>query len=115
MIKIGIGQGEDIDTFSATRVAIDHCKQQLGECVPKAGIVLAPMGFDHQLMLKEIQRHFLGIELVGGTTSGELSSDLGFSEDSVSLIVFDSDTIEIKAGVSRRLSLNLEAAIKKRY
>ena len=112
MIKIGIGQGEDIDTFSATRVAIDHCKQRLGECVPKAGIVLAPMGFDHQLMLKEIQRHFPGIELVGGTTSGELSSDLGFSEDSVSLMVFDSDTIEIKAGVGRRLSLNLEAAIK---
>ncbi len=45
-----------------------------------------------------------GIQLVGGTSGGEMSSVLGFQEDSVTLMVFASDTIEMQAGVGRNLS-----------
>lgn len=112
MIKVGVAQGECIDTLNATRVAIARCKQQLGKLDPQAGIVFAGADFNHQQMLEEIHRSFPNIELAGCTTSGEFSSDYGFSDDSVSLMVFYSDTIEIKAGMGAKLSKNPESAAR---
>jgi serine phosphatase RsbU (regulator of sigma subunit) len=113
MIKVGVGQGECIDTLNATRMAIARCKQQLGGLSPQAGIVFAGTDFNHQQMLEEIHRSFPNIELAGCTTSGEFSSDYGFSDDSVSLMVFYSDTIEIKAGMGTELSKNPGSAARK--
>jgi len=112
MINIAVGHAEALDTVAATGSAVERCKRKLKGMNPQAGIVLAAAGLDHRLMLKEIRREFPGIDLVGGTTSGELSSDLGFNEDSVSMMVFDSDAIEIKAGIGRRLSEGPQNAIR---
>ncbi|HWH21392.1 MAG TPA: FIST C-terminal domain-containing protein, partial [Solirubrobacterales bacterium] len=40
-----------------------------------------------------------GIELAGATTAGEMSSVIGFSEDSVALALFATDSVEITAGI----------------
>jgi hypothetical protein len=78
---------------------------------PKAGILFAAIDFEHSLILQRIHQVFPGIELIGGTTDGEISSVLEFQQDSLTLMVFCSDDIEIKAGIGREVSNNsVEAA-----
>ena len=111
MIKAAQGQAEGIDTHNTVESVIMQCGQQLEGRLPQAGIVFAGADFDHQQMLDEINHHFPEIELIGCTTVGELSSSYGFSDDSISLMVFYSNDIEIKAGVGQRLSEDPQAAV----
>jgi PAS domain S-box-containing protein len=112
MIIASLGQAEDIDTQRAVEGAISRCRQQLQGHMPQAGIVFAGINFDHRLMLDRINSNFPELELIGCTTSGEFSSSYGFSDDSIALMVFFSDQIEIKAGIGHLLSENPEQAVK---
>ena len=112
MIKAGLGQSEHIDTRTAIETVIKQCQQNLGGHQPQAGIVFAGIDFDHRLMLDKIFDHFPGIDLIGCTTAGDFSSSYGFSDDSISLMLFYSDEIEIGIGVGRSLSDNPEAAVQ---
>jgi hypothetical protein len=60
----------------------------------------------------KMNRSFPGIELIGCTTVGELSSSYGFSDDSISLMVLYSNDIAIKASVGQHLSEDPRAAVK---
>ena len=106
MLKVAIGQGEDIDARSAIENAIMRCKEQLQGLSPQAGIVFSDIDFDHQLILNEICQQFGEIDLIGCTTGGGFSSDLGFSDDSVNLILFYADRIQIKAGIGFNVSID---------
>ena len=110
MIKVGLGQAEGIDTFQTVKASLRKCRQQMQGLTPQAGIVLAGADFDHRQMLAEINWAFPGIELIGCTTAGEFSSNYGFSDDSIVLMVFYSDDIEIKTGVGKNLSKDPIAA-----
>ena len=112
MIKVGLGQSEHIDTRTAVENAVLQCRQMLAGCQPNAGIVFAGVNFDHRLMLDEILGQFPGMDLIGCTTAGDFSSGYGFSEDSVSLLAFYSDDIEIGIGVGRSISDDPEAAVQ---
>ncbi len=112
MIIASLGQAEDIDTQRAVEHAIYQCRQQLNGHAPQAGIVFAGINFDHRLMLDQINGNFPDLALIGCTTAGEFSSSYGFSDDSIALMVFYSDQIEIKAGIGRLLSENPTAAVK---
>jgi len=112
MIKVGLGQTEGIDTRKAVQSVISKCEKQLQGYQPQAGVVFAGTNFDHREMLAEINLNFPQIELIGCTTAGELSSNYGFSDESIILMVFYSNDIEIKAGIGRVLSENPAAAIK---
>ncbi len=112
MIKVGLGQAEGIDTLKTVNEVISKCEQQLQGKPPQAGIVLAANSFDHQRMLTEIHARFPQIELIGCTTSGEFSSNYGFSDDSIILMTFYSDDLEIQAGVGRDLSINPRASVR---
>ncbi|MGD1972616.1 MAG: SpoIIE family protein phosphatase [Desulfobacterales bacterium] len=111
MIKVGLGQTEGIDTRKTVKSVISKCQKQLQGYQPQAGIVFAGTNFDHAVMLSEINRVFPDIELIGCTTAGELSSNYGFSDESIVLMLFYSEDIEMKAGVGRILSENPTAAI----
>ncbi len=111
MIKVALGQTEGIHTSKTVQSVISKCQKQLDGYRPQAGIVFAGTNFDHGAMLAEINRVFPQIELIGCTTAGELSSNFGFSDESIVLMLFYSDDIEMKAGVGRVLSGNPVAAI----
>ncbi len=70
----------------------------------QAGILLAALDFDHAEILRRIHQTFPGIQLIGGTTDGEISSVLEFQQDSVVLILFCSDEIKFNAAVGRHIS-----------
>jgi hypothetical protein len=61
-------------------------------------------------VLHRIAEAFPEIALIGGTTDGEMSSVLGFEQDSLTLMVFCSDDITITAGIGRGVSKNAIAA-----
>ena len=112
MIKVGLGQSESFDTRTAASDVINQCRRQMAGNQPQAGIVFAGINFDHRQMLDRIREDFPSIDLIGCTTAGEFSSNHGFSDDSIILMVFGSDEIEIGVGVGRNMSKNPNAAIQ---
>ena len=80
---------------------IDQCTNSLAGIKPQAGILFTAIDFDHALILQKIQQTFPGMALIGGTTNGEVSSMLEFQQDSLTLMLFASDTVEIWAGLGR--------------
>lgn len=105
MLKVAIGHSNDPDSEVAVLEVIEQC---LAQCHPDhppiAGLLLAAIDFDHQLILDRIGTQFPDIALIGGTTDGELSSQLQFHQDSLVLTLFCSNDIQIQSGVGRHLS-----------
>jgi len=102
MLKVILGHSDDPDTQYAIAEVLEKCIRDLSDVVgmpAKAGILFAAIDFEHELILQEIYQVFPGIELIGCTTDGEISSILGFQQDSLTLMLFCSDTVELHAGV----------------
>lgn len=106
MLKVVVGHSNDPDSLEAVNEVLDQCKQQLEGKAAQAGILFAAVDFDHALILQRIDQVFPNLELIGGTTDGELSSILEFQQDSLVLMVFSSEEIEIRAAVGRNVSAN---------
>jgi hypothetical protein len=99
MLKVVVGHSEDPNTQIAVEEVLEQCWQDLAGIVPQAGLLFAAIDFEHGIILKQINRVFPGIDLIGCTTDGEMSSVLGFQQDSLTLMLFSSDTVQIHAGV----------------
>lgn len=110
MLVAASGHSEDVDTPSAFEEIREQCEAALEGTPPKAGLFFAGIDFEHQELLDAINDAWPGIELIGCTTDGELSSCLGFQEDSISLLLFASDTINFASGLGRGLSEDAQAA-----
>ncbi|MEM8638171.1 MAG: FIST N-terminal domain-containing protein [Cyanobacteria bacterium P01_G01_bin.54] len=112
MFKVVVGHSNDLDTQDAIAQVLAQCQAELGEQTPQAGIVLSAIDFDHGQVLHAIKAAFPDLELIGGTTDGEISSVLGFEEDSLTLMLFCSDRITLRAGIGTQLSQDLDAAVQ---
>ncbi len=112
MFSAVVAHSEELDADVAAEEIIQSCKDRLNGTVPSAGLLFAAIDFDHQALLCKISRALPGMELIGCTTDGEFSSELGFREDSVTLILFASDTVDIKAGIGRSLSEDVAEACR---
>ena len=99
-----IGHSDDIDTDGALHELIDQCLAELGDRTPRAGMMFACHDMDHAVLLAGVFDVWPDIELIGCTTDGELSSRLGFRQDSVALVLFGSDQIEFTVGIGEDLS-----------
>jgi hypothetical protein len=106
MLKIAVGHSNDPDSTEAVDEAIQQCLDSLAGEIPQAGILFAAIDFEHELVLNQINATFPDLELIGGTTDGEVSSVLGFQQDSLTLMLFCADDIEIRAAVGRNVSQN---------
>ena len=112
MFTAVVGHSEDMDGGAAAAEVLTQCRQRLNGTIPTAGLLFAAIDYDHHLLLDEINRQLPDLELIGCTTDGEISSDLGFREDSVTLILFASDTVDITAGIGRGLSTDVAGACR---
>ncbi len=112
MFKVVVGHSNDPDSVEAVAEILEQCLESLAGEIPQAGILFAAFDFDHSLILKEIKQQFPDLELIGGTSSAEVSSRLGFQEDSLTLMLFCSDEIEITAGIGYEAFQNPRAAAK---
>ncbi len=112
MFSAVVGHSEEADAEAAVEEIVQQCRARLDGTVPSAGLLFAAIDFDHQVLLCEITRAFPGMALIGCTTDGEISSELGFREDSATLILFASDTVDITSGVGRELSADVAEACR---
>lgn len=113
MLKVAVGHSNDPDSEVAVSEVIEQCLAQCQTDHPViAGLLLAAIDFDHQLILDRICTQFPNIALIGGTTDGELSSQLQFHQDSLVLTLFCSKDVRIQAGVGRHLSQGTIAGSK---
>jgi hypothetical protein len=104
MIRVSIAQAEGLDAVDTAAKVIQDSLAQLDGRSPSAGILYAGAGFDHQVILDNVNRAFPGMPLIGCTTAGTFSTAGGYSDDAISLMVFAGDSIEIRAGLGHRLS-----------
>lgn len=93
-----VGHSHDLDSADAIEEALDACREKLGGMTPQAGLLFAGIDHDHQALLDRIEARYPGLQLIGCTTHGELSS-AGFSEDSVVLMLFHSERVQFRAAV----------------
>jgi hypothetical protein len=110
MFKVVVGHSDDPDTLSAIEDVIGQCLDDLSGETPQAGILFCAIDFDYALILKTLRQQFPNLELIGCTSDGEVSSKLQFQEDSLTLTLFCSDQITIRAGIGPNLSQDSEAA-----
>jgi hypothetical protein len=104
VFKVVVGHSNDPDSPSAIAETIQQCTSSLAGVVPQAGVLFTGIDFDLPLIMQEIQMVFPGIQLIGSTTNGEISSILEFQQDSIALMLFASDTVEMRAGVGLNVS-----------
>lgn len=109
---MAVGHSDDIDLQDALTAVFAECDVALDGATPLAGLVHASWDTDHQAVVDRIRDRYPGIELAGTTSVGEMSSVLGFSEDSVELALFASDSVDIAAGLGRELAADPVAAVR---
>ena len=112
MLSAVVGHSEEPDAQAVADEVLEQCRARLGSTPARAGLLFAAIDFDHQVLLDAITRRYQGIQLIGCTTDGEISSELGFREDSATLILFASDTVDITAGLGRGLSRDVAGACR---
>jgi hypothetical protein len=115
MLTVAVGHSELVDVEDIIEEISDQCEDQLEGQVPQAGLLFAAVDMDYRGLLTAIQTRWPGLRLIGCTTDGEMSSQLGFAEDSVSLTLFASDAVEITVGVGRTASRDVVAAANEAY
>lgn len=106
MLKIAVGHSNDPDSFESVQDVLEQCHQDLAGQTPQVGILLTAFDFEHKIILEQIKATFPALQLIGGTTDGEISSVLEFQQDSVTLMLLASDDVEFQAGVARHVSQN---------
>lgn len=112
MLKVCVGHSNDPDSTSAIAEILGQCQAELQGLTPQVGILLAGIGFEYDFILTKIQTTFPGLSLIGTTTNGEISSVLAFQEDSVSLMLFAGDCLEIGVGLGQNTSQNPALAVQ---
>ncbi|MEA5463394.1 FIST signal transduction protein [Leptothoe sp. PORK10 BA2] len=113
MLKAVVGHSNDPDTESAIAEVLHQCQTSLDGIIPQAGILLAALDFDHGNILQQIHQTFPTIQLIGGTTDGEVSSILEFQQDSLVLLLLYSDEIKFHTAVGHQISSNPVAIAQK--
>lgn len=99
-----VGHSEEVGAELVAQEIIEQCDKKLNGRNPKGGILFAAVDFEYDEILEKILSQWPDLELIGGTTDGELSSTIGCAEDSIALMLFGGDEVEIKAGVGRNVS-----------
>lgn len=110
-MKTHVAHSDSVDTLDAARELIESCNRSLAGDSPKAGILFASVDYDHDVLLATLRAEWPDVMLVGGSSDGEISSELGFCHDSIVLTVFAGEGLEVHAGLGRDLSQGIPAAV----
>ncbi len=113
MLRMTVGHSDDIDLASALETVFAECDAGLAGATPNAGLLMSAWEVDHQEAIDRVRARYPGIELAGSSSAGEMSSVLGFREDSLALALFASDTIDIVVGLGRELGADPLAAARR--
>jgi hypothetical protein len=109
---MAVGHSDDIELEDALESVFAQCDAGLAGATPRAGLLICTWDMDHEALVGAVRARYPGIELAGSSSAGEMSSVLGFREDSVALALFASDAVEVVAGLGRNVSVDPQAAAR---
>ena len=98
MFTTAVGQAEGSDAKQTVKAVVEQCRAQLGDVEPQAALVFAADHFDHAVVAQGVMGAFPDVHLVGCTSAGEMSTAMGFSQDSVVLTLLASDAATFASG-----------------
>src|SRR5438270_13874260 len=103
-MKALVVYSDDVDAQDAAAELVANARAKLdGQC-PQLGILFAAIDYEAEVILATLLDAFPGLELIGCTTDGELSSERGFSDDSAVLCLLAGDDVHVASGVARQVS-----------
>ena len=79
MLKVAVGHREGQDVTSLLAQVLADARAQLGETPVLAGIITVAGDFDPRRIADGLTRALPGVPIVGITSSGDLSSQIGVS------------------------------------
>ena len=88
---MAVGHSDDIEPEDAVATVVAECDRALAGAKPVAGLLFLAYDNDPTPFLSGVRAAYPDVELIGSTSMGEMSSTLGFREDSVTLALFASD------------------------
>jgi hypothetical protein len=112
MFTMAVGHSDDPDPQEAVAIAIDQCRRALAGRPPRAGILFSALDSFDRSIVADVLEAFPGVEIMGSTSSAELSSAGGFKEDSVALALFASDVVDVTVGLGSGLGEDAEGACR---
>ncbi len=110
VFRMAVGHSDDIDPVEAAREIIRQCRDGLAGERPRAGLLFSTYDTELAPLVAAIRTEFPDMELAGTTSAGEMSSVLGFQEDSATLAVFASDSVDMTTGLGPGISESPAAA-----
>jgi hypothetical protein len=106
-----IGHSDDVDVDDAISELLEQCERDLAGEQPKGGVLYSTNEYDSERVLAAIAQRWPGLPLVGASTAGEMSSRLGFREDSICLTLFAGDDVAVRASNGPNAVHDLEGAL----
>lgn len=98
-MHVAVGHGESADSNDAARAALEQALNRLGGAEACAVLVFTGVGVDPREVLELVATRLPDVPLVGGTSTAELSRELGPVECSVLIVLFAGEGLEVGAGI----------------
>jgi hypothetical protein len=112
MLTMAVGHSDDIDALDAIAVVIEQCRASLGGLTPQAGILFAAFDSFDPAIVAAVREAFPGVAVMGSTSAAEISSVEGYQQDSITLALFVSDTVDVTVGLGADLLADVDAACR---
>src|SRR3977135_2835433 len=103
---------KDVDSVDAVAELIAGAQAELGASLPRVAMLFAGIDHDFAVVLEQISAQWPGMELIGCTTDGEMSSHILFAEDSLALVLLSGDDCHAVSGVARSVSIDVAGRIR---
>lgn len=112
-MRTALGHSSNPDTEKAIEDVIVSCHRELGRHSPDLGIFLTSrMEADFNAVLERILRQWPDLQLVGCSTDGEISDIIPATEDTLTLVLIQSDHVCFGTGWGGNVSKDPEAAVR---
>ena len=112
MLTMAVGHSDDVDPLDSITAVIEQCRASLGGLSPQAGVLFAAFDSFDPSILTAVANAFPSATVMGTTSAAEISSVDGYREDSITLALFASDTVDVTAGLGTGLGDDIEAACR---
>lgn len=106
-----VAHSDLVDSIEAIEAVLTQARAELGSDTPRGAVLFTTSEYDHAAIQARIARHWPGLPLIGASTDGELSSQLGYCGDSVCLTLLVGQGFEVRAGQGLGPSVDLAHAI----
>src|SRR6267378_2221879 len=87
LMRACVVHSKDVDSVDAVAELIAGAQVALGASLPRVAMLFAGIDHDFAVVLEQINAQWPGMELIGCTTDGEMSSHILFAEDSLALVL----------------------------